>query len=282
MSAEYRPGACAMLRAFNAALGAFVACTALASAAAAAGPPSVAPPPPDASADRILAFAAESSGGDAWLHADTNVMSGHAVLCRDANPARCTTADRYVMYRVYPRELRSAHAGTGKFRLDALANGKVLFQIAFDGTRSYDQNGPVPPERAANDEANAFGFSAIRFARTPGFRTERLTDDDVEGRPCFVVRVVDPGGTATLFGIDREDGSIRLAAWKSPRGWHQRLYSDFYWVEKPGFRQPGRVRLYYDGLKTVDIRWTNASIDTRLDDSLFVLPQPPPDAVPTR
>lgn len=242
---------------------------------AAAGPPRVDPPPADASAARILEFAAATSGGDAWLYADTNVMSGHAVLCRDADPTRCVTADRYVMYRVYPREVKAAHAGTGKFRLDALAGGKPIFQLAFDGTRSYDQNGPVPPERAASDEANAFGFSAIRFARTPGFRTERLTDDDVEGRPCFVVRVVDPAGTATLFAIDREDGSIRLAAWKSPRGWHHRLYSDFYWVEKPGFRQPGRVRLYYDGLKTVDIRWTSASIDAPLDDALFVLPQPP-------
>lgn len=233
------------------------------------------PPPDDASAERILDFAAATSGGDAWLHADTNVMSGHAVLCRDADPARCVRADRYVMYRVYPRELKAAHAGTGKFRLDALANGKPIFQLAFDGTRSYDQNGPVPLERAASDEANAFGFSAIRFARTPGFRMERLTDDDVEGRPCFMVRVVDPAGTATLFGIDREDGSIRLAAWKSPRGWHHRLYSEFYWVEQPGFRQPGRVRLYYDGLKTVDIRWTSASIDTPLADELFVLPQAP-------
>lgn len=239
------------------------------------GAPHVPAPPPDASAASILEFAAAAAGGDAWLYADTNVMSGHAVLCRDADPARCVTADRYVMYRVYPREVKAAHAGTGKFRLDALANGRPIFQLAFDGTRSYDQNGPVPPERAASDEANAFGFSAIRFARTPGFRTERLTDDDVEGRACFMVRVVDPSGTATLFGIDREDGSIRLAAWKTPRGWHHRLYSDFYWVEKPGFRQPGRVRLYYDGLKTVDIRWTSASIDTPLEDALFVLPQAP-------
>jgi hypothetical protein len=243
-----------------------------ASAHAAASRPAVPPPAADATAAQILEFAAASAGGEGWLHADTNVMFGHATLCRDADPARCVEADRYVMYRVYPREVKSAHAGTGKFRLDADAKGKPIFRIAFDGTRSYDQNGPVPPERAANEEASAFGFSAIRFARTPGYRAERLTDDDVEGRPAFVVRVTDPSGQYTLFGIDREDGSIRYAAWETPRGWHHRLYSDFYWVPEPGFLQPGRVRLYYDGLKAVDIRWTQASINQPIPDRTFVLP----------
>ncbi len=243
-----------------------------ATAHAAATRPAIPPPPAGATAAQILEFAVASAGGDGWLHARTNVMSGHATLCRDADPARCVHADRYVMYRVYPIEVKAAHAGTGKFRLDADANGKPIFRIAFDGTRSYDQDGPVPPERAANDEANAFGFSAIRFARTPGYRVERLTDDDIEGRPCFLVRVTDPSGQYTLFGIDREDGSIRYAAWRSPRGWHHRLYSDFYWVPEPGFLQPGRVRLYYDGLKAVDIRWTRASIGEPIPDGTFVLP----------
>jgi hypothetical protein len=32
------------------------------------------------------------------------------------------------------------------------------------------------------------------------------------------------------------------------------------------------VRLYYDGLKAVDIRWTSASINRPLEERLFVLP----------
>jgi hypothetical protein len=250
--------------------------TTVGSVAALAAPaserPRLASPGEAATAQEILEFASESAGGDAWLYAETNVMEGHATLCRDADPSRCVHADRYVMYRVYPREVKAAHAGTGRFRLDADAKGRPIFRIAFDGTRSCDQNGPVPAAKAADDEANAFGFSAIRFARTPGYRVERLTDDDVEGRPCYLVRVTDPSGQYTLFGVDREDGSIRYAAWKTPRGWHHRLYSDFYWVADPGFLQPGRVRLYYDGLKAVDIRWTRASINRPLDERLFVLP----------
>ena len=54
------------------------------------------------------------------------------------------------------------HAGIGK--------------VSFDGERSYDQDGPVPPERASSDEASAFGFSAIRFALQPGICPRQYHD----------------------------------------------------------------------------------------------------------
>jgi len=213
-----------------------------------------------------------AAGGKAWLEAGTNVMRGEATLCRDGDPARCVHADRYEMYRVYPTELKAgAHAGSGKFRLDAYAGDRLIFQVAFDGERSYDQNGPVPPERASNDEASAFGFSAIRFALQPGFEVERLTDDQVEGRPCHFVRVTDPTGTRTVFGIDQSSYAVRSAGWQTPKGFHLRLYSDFYTAGDGRFVQPGRVRHYYDGVKSVDIRWTSAEIGQPIADAMFVL-----------
>jgi len=218
----------------------------------------------------IVERAHAAAGGAAWLAAGSNVMRGHATLCRDGDPARCVQADRYVMYRVYPTRLEhGAHAGSGKFRLDAYAGDKVLFMVAFDGERWYDQNGVVPPERAASDEASAFGFSAIRFALQPGFAVERMTDDQVEGHPCHFVRVTDPTGTRTLFGIDQQTYAVRSAGWQTPKGFHQRLYSDFYKVGER-FVQPGRVRHYYDGVKAVDIRWTSAEIGQPIPDATFV------------
>jgi len=219
----------------------------------------------------IVARAHAAAGGEAWLHAGSNIMRGHATLCRDGRPETCVTADRYEMYRVYPTELAKAHAGSGKFRLDAWSGERVLFQVAFDGEHSYDQNGLVPGPRAQSDEGSGFGFSAIRFALEEGFQVERLTDDQVEGRPCFFVRVTDPSGQTTLFGIDQQEFSIRSAAWQSPRGWHQRLYSEFYRVGDAGFLQPGRVRHYYDGVKSVDIHWTSAELGTAIPDATFVL-----------
>lgn len=223
-------------------------------------------------AREIVSRAQAAAGGAAWLKADTNIMRGHAELCRDGRRDACTKADHYVMYRVYPTELNQAHAGSGKFRLDAKAGSRVIFQVAFDGKHSYNQNGVVDAARAKAEEGTSFGFSAIRFALGDGFRLERLLDDDVEGRPCHVIRVTDPSGQATLFKIDSNSSEILSGQWQTPRGWHERRYSEFYRVGEQGFLQPGRVRHYYDGVKTVDIHWTSAEIGTPIPDRLFVLP----------
>ncbi len=223
-------------------------------------------------ARQIVERAHAAAGGEAWLKAGTNVMRGDATLCRDGDPAKCVHADRYVMYRVYPTELaHGAHAGSGKFRLDAFDGDRRIFQVAFDGTRSYDQDGPLPPERAMSDEMSAFGFSAIRFALQPGFEVERLADDEVEGRPSYFVRVKDPSGTRTLFGIDKEHFYVLSASWQTTKGWHMRQYSEFYQLTDNRFLQPGRVRHYYDGVKTVDIHWRSAEIGQPIPDSTFVL-----------
>lgn len=227
--------------------------------------------PADAlTARAIIEKTHEAAGGAAWRRAVTNVMRGHATLYRNGNIAESVEADEYVMYRVYPLEVPAAHQGTGQFRLDARVKGQVLFQTSFDGERSYDQNGLVPPERAKSDEANAFGYSAIRFALEPGFKLERLANDEVEGLPCYFVKVTDPSGAATLFGIDMKEFLVRQAAWSAPKGWHHRIYTEYYRL-KSGFMQPGRVRLYYNGAKEVDIRWTSAAIGEPILPETFVL-----------
>lgn len=231
-----------------------------------------APAPADVSltARAIIERAHDAAGGAAWRRAVTNVMRGNATLYRNGSIVETAYADEYVMYRVYPLQVGAAHQGTGQFRLDARAQGKVLFQTSFDGERSYDHNGPLPADRARSDEANAFGYSAIRFALEPGFKLERLADDDVEGLPCYFVKVTDPSGSWTVFGIDQKEGLVRSAAWNAPKGFHQRIYSEYYRL-KSGFMQPGRVRLYYGGAKEVDIRWTSATIGEPIDPATFVL-----------
>jgi hypothetical protein len=246
-------------------------CLLLAAASASHAAPALTAP--TLTAQDIVARAHAAAGGQAWLKAGTNVMRGHAELCRDGKPDACVRADHYAMYRVYPTELLKAHAGSGKFRLDARAGDRVLFQIAFDGERSYSQDGPVEGPRAETDEGTGFGFSAIRFALEDGFRLERLLDDAVEGRPSHLIRVTDPSGQKTLFAIDSDTFHILSAAWQSPRGWHERRYSEFYRVGEQGFLQPGRVRHYYEGVKSVDIYWTSAEIGTPIADEVFVLPQ---------
>jgi hypothetical protein len=214
----------------------------------------------------IMERATVASGDDAWRLAETNLMTGNATLYRDGNGVY---ADRYEMRRVYPRQLSEAHTSTGKFRLDAYIKDKLLFTMSFDGERMYDQNGPLPDEQASETAESNFGFSAVRFALDAGFRLTRMADDQVAGHPAYFVQVTDPTGGKTLVGVDKENWLIRSVGWQTPRGWHVRIYDNYYRASEAGFMQPGHVRLYYDGVKTGDINWTGAEINLELPDAVF-------------
>lgn len=213
----------------------------------------------------IMERATAAAGGDAWRFADTNIMTGNATLYRAGEG---TYADRYEMRRVYPRELPDAHTNTGKFRLDAYIKDRLMFTISYDGERMYDQNGPMAAEQAEKLAASSFGFSAVRFALDEAFKLVKMPDDQVEGHGTYFVQVIDPVGGTTLVGVDKRDYMLRYVGWQTPRGWHHRVYSDHYTLDS-GFVQPGRVRLYYDGIKTTDIQWTSAILNTALPDTLF-------------
>ena len=58
---------------------------------------------------------------------------------------------------------------------------------------------------------------------------------------------------------------------KTPRGFHQRIYSDFKWHTQPRFRQPTRVRLYYDGVKWTDIEWKEFEVNKPIAAEVFTL-----------
>ena len=230
---------------------------------------------PAASAREIVERAIEAAGGEAWRRPKTLRLSGTATLYDQGRAEAVTVADRYDMWRVFPQVSEDAHRANGKVRFDAFAGDRAVFQISYDGEHTYDQNGRVPPERAQRDWSAAFGFGILRFALDDGFALERLADDQVEGNACYIVRVIDPAGSKTVFAIDRADQAVRMVGFETPRGWHHRIYSDFKWHQAPRFRQPTRVRLYYDGVKTNDIEWQRFAVDVPIADEVFVLaPEP--------
>lgn len=219
----------------------------------------------------IVELAHAAAGGDSWRRPRTLHLQGSAVLYGEGRADAATAVEHYEMWRVFPAWNEAAHGANGKFRLDARSGGRVLFQASFDGVDTWDANGRVEQARASREWSENFGFGIIRFALDDGFRLVRLADDQVEGRPAWTVLVVDPGGAETTFWIDHADHTVRKVGFDTPRGWHERIYSDFYMVESPRFQQPGRVRLYYRGALVSDIRWERATVDAAIADALFVL-----------
>ena len=219
----------------------------------------------------IVSRAHEAAGGAAWQRPLTLHLRGRALLYENGVLDTRTAAERWEMWRVFPMWNATAHGPSGKVRVEGESDGKILFQVSFDGTHTYDKNGLVPGAKASSEWAEAFGFGIIRFALDEGFRLTRLADDQVEGHPAFNVAVHDPSGGSTLFWIDHNSYAIRKVGFDTPRGWHERIYSEFEYHQNPRFQQPTRVRLYYNGALTNDITWEQYAINAPIADEVFVL-----------
>jgi hypothetical protein len=222
----------------------------------------------------IVKKAVAAAGGDAWARPQTLRLRGHATFYALGEQANEIHVPNYQMWRVFPTENKAAHQANGRVRFDAFIGEKRFFQIAFDGQKTFAEFSPeAEREREAAKWENSFGFGILRFARDPGFVLTPLADDQIEGHLCYFVRVVDPNRNVTDFGIDQKDFAIRSVSFKTPRGFHQRIYSDFKWHQKPRFRQPTRVRLYYDGVKWTDITWQEFAVNQPISETVFQLGQ---------
>ena len=115
------------------------------------------------------------------------------------------------------------------------------------------------------------GFGMIRFALSPGYSLTRLADDKVDNEPVRMIRVTDPSGESAVFSIRKADYRVVRVAFPTPRGLHERIFSEFF--TKPGttWVQPGRVRSFINGEKEAEFIWTDYRIGIPLKDELFVI-----------
>jgi hypothetical protein len=255
---------------------AFFVCAALLAAPAYAAPPpgpdkplvATMPAEPELSARTIVERATAAAGGESWRRPVTLTLTGYAVFYRDG---KATVHERYEMHRVYPEFKADAHRADGKVRINSWRDGAVAFQLAFDGERSYTEKGPQPPSEADRQWSENFGFGVIRFALDEGYTLARTPDDLVDGRPAFTIEVRDPAQGVTRFAIDRKTYQILRVGFATPRGYHERIYSDFYTKKGVSWVQPGRIRLFYDGVKQNEIIWRDFTLNASLPDDLFVI-----------
>jgi len=221
------------------------------------------------SAEDILDRAAEAAGGAEWLNARTLVLSGTATFYGTASPEPRSRATDYRMWRVFDPERQTAHGAEGKVRILACDGARRLFTVGYDGTTTWTERGVTPKAEADAFWASNFGFGIIRHARKAGFKAERVPDDALAGHPLYMVRLTDPAGTQTLFGIDQQSFAIRMMGFASPRGWHVRTYDDFYRLPGSPWLQARKVTLYYNGVKSNEVLWEDARVNEALADNIF-------------
>jgi hypothetical protein len=221
---------------------------------------------PELDARAIIERAYAAAGGESWGRPKTLYIRGYGVFYENG---QAITNERHEMWRVYPEFKPDAHTVDGKVRVDFYRKGALHSQLGFDGARSFNQAGVLAPSAADRQWAENFGFGVIRFALNPGYRVERLMDDLVDGKACHLIKVIDSKGGETLFCIAARDYAILKVGFATPRGWHERIYSDFF--TKPGvdWVQPGRVRFYYNGVKQNEIIWQDFALNQEIADTVF-------------
>lgn len=225
--------------------------------------------PNDLSAVAIIERAYEHAGGDQWVNPTSLLMEGYGLFWRGSEGF--VRYEPYRMWRVYADTKTDAHAADGRVRIEAFSDGKVVFQVAFDGDVTYNQDGPLEDQADSERWKSNFGFGVIRHALDDGYTVRRLPDDYVDGAPSYSVQITDPSGGDTVFMIRHSDFAIVSVGFDTPRGWHQRIYSEFFRNEDGGWLQPGRVRLYYDGVKANEIYWTTFRTGEAYPKELFQL-----------
>lgn len=229
-----------------------------AAVAASAAPPPI-EEPDDLSATRIIERAYEHAGGEEWVNPSSLLMEGYGLFWRGSEA--WVRYEPYRMWRVYPEVKDDAHAADGMVRIEAYKDDEIVFQIAFDGETTYNQDGPLVDQADSDRWSSNFGFGVIRHALDEGYAVSRLPDDYVDGQPAYTVQVTDPAGGKTQFRIRTADFAIVSVGFDTPRGWHERIYSEFFRNEDEGWLQPGRVRLFYDGVKANEIYWTRFTLN---------------------
>ncbi|MCR9193237.1 MAG: hypothetical protein NXH88_00820 [Hyphomonas sp.] len=222
----------------------------------------------------IIALAHQAAGGETFVNPGSLFLSGQNIIYgQDGSRA---IWDQYAMWRVFADEKNDAHAANGKVRIEGWSEGDLALLLSFDGVATYNQSGRMEDQSANAMWSNNFGFGAIRNALDEGWTQTRRSDRTIDGKPAYMVQLTDPEGGKTLFGFEQGSLQILYVGFGTPRGWHERRYSDYF--SKPGvdWQQAGRVRLFYDGVMSNEAIWTDFTIGTVYADETFII-----DAVPS-
>ncbi|MEN0046223.1 MAG: hypothetical protein AAF806_04085 [Bacteroidota bacterium] len=219
-------------------------------------------------ASTIMQRAHEKAGGKFWSQPQSLSLFGYGIFYENGEAIK---HEKHNMWRVFESQKDAAHIANGKVRIESYRAGKPFFLITYDGENTYDLNGKQEKSAADQRWASNFGYGVIRHAFDEGYRLEKAGMDTVNNEATHQIKIIDPQGGDTLFDITQNDYKIVRVGFDTPRGWHERIYSNFFTKKGYNWFQAGKVELFYKGKKANDIIWTDFEVNEVLADSLFVL-----------
>jgi len=220
------------------------------------------------SATEIMQKAHKKAGGKFWQKPKSLTLKGHAIFYYDGKPSK---HEVHNMWRVFEKTKEDAHVANGKVRIESIKENKPVFVVSYDGKNTYDLNGKQEKSAADARWASNFGYGAIRHALDDGYSLEKVADEMIKNKDVYTIKVIDPNQGETFFGIEKADFKIVKVAFQTPRGWHERIYSNFFSKEKYSWLQSGKVELYYNGKLANEVIWEDFDVNEILPDSLFIL-----------
>jgi len=219
-------------------------------------------------ADGIMAKAYEKAGGQFWQKPLSLSLFGNGIFYFEKDTF---IHESHAMYRVYESTKEDSHAANGKVRIESYRNGVPIILLTFDGEHTYDLNGRQDKSEADSRWASNFGYGAIRHVFDEGYSLELHGEDVIHGKPTHTIKLIDPNGGESFFDIRKLSYEIVKVGFDTPRGWHFRLYSQFFQKPEYSWNQAGKVELYYNDKKSNEIYWTDFAVNEKLSDELFVI-----------
>ncbi|MBK7109867.1 MAG: hypothetical protein WAU21_10375 [Chitinophagales bacterium] len=164
------------------------------------------------------------------------------------------------------------------YRTEGTFQGMTFIQ-AYNGTDGYTINpfsGSTEPQPLSPDELKSMKVQAdidgvLWNYKEKGNKVSLEADQDVEGTPCYTIKIITSDSDQYLYYIDKESYmSIKNSSIVKVQG--ADVESDTYmsnFLKVDGVVLPGKIESRYQGETTMVININSYELNTKLDDSLF-------------
>lgn len=169
----------------------------------------------------------------------------------------------------------------GKVRIEATLQNLTLIQT-FNGTEGWTINpfaGVTDPQPMSEDEVKSMKYNSDMDGmlwnwKEKGYTVTLTGEEDMEGTPCFVIKIVTGTGDTFTYYID-SDSSIMLRSNTKMLLMGNESESDTYfsnYMMVDGIAVPGKIETKMKGQVVMTLVVDKVELNIDLDDTLFEKP----------